>query len=186
MPKTFLVSDTHWRHKNIIKFEPHHFPQKTIEERDEAQIELWNATVSPKDEVIHLGDVAFNTGLEIMKRLNGRFTLLLCGNHEHKNIHEYLEYFDDAKASCVRKSPYGSFVMSHIPFHPLTLGRWNWNVHGHLHDHLIPDSRYINISWEQTELRPIQLEEVYEIMANRLPEIEKGNYESVDNENNIY
>ncbi len=52
----------------------------------EAIIESWNKTVSPDDNVYHLGDVAFATGekvRDILSRLNGTI-YFVRGNHDSK------------------------------------------------------------------------------------------------------
>ncbi len=160
----FFVSDTHFGHHNILAFEPDIFPQSNIDERDEFLIDLWNKTVSPNDKVWHLGDIAFNTRLPLLNRLNGNFELLLMGNHEHKNISHYVPYFKDVKATAEIKEI--NAIVSHYPVHPSQLDeRYSVNIHGHLHKVNLPDPRYINISIEQTDLVPIS----YEELKKRLP-----------------
>lgn len=75
--KYFIIADTHFGHKNIIKY--CNRPFKTIEEMDETLIKNWNEVVSKEDTVLHLGDV-FLCGKEkakqIMSRLNGKKILI--------------------------------------------------------------------------------------------------------------
>lgn len=153
MTEHWIVADTHFGHHNILKFEPDIFPQATIDERDEMLIDLWNRTVGKKDKVWHLGDVAFNTRLPLLSRLNGIFDLLIMGNHEHKNVREYLPYFNDVKASAELMG----CLFSHYPVHPSQFGRYIANIHGHTHNKKLPDSRYICVSIEQTGLKPINV-----------------------------
>ena len=79
---TWLTSDTHWSHRNIITLGPGR-PFSSIEEHDEALIEAWNAVVRPDDTVIHLGDVSLSvTAMErVLPRLRGRKELY-AGNHD--------------------------------------------------------------------------------------------------------
>lgn len=153
----YLVSDTHFGHHNILQFEPELFGHfKDIDERDNYLVELWNQTVTPKDKVWHLGDVAFNTRLPILERLNGKLDLLIMGNHEHKNIKEYIPYFKDVKSM----HDHNDVIFTHIPVHESQLKRWKANVHGHTHLVKLDDPRYINVCIEQTGLRPISLETI--------------------------
>lgn len=62
----YIISDTHFGHENIKTYEP---VRKDYD--DERLVQLWNETVAPEDEVLHLGDFAFKShGWEMAKRLN--------------------------------------------------------------------------------------------------------------------
>lgn len=71
--KYFFTSDTHYSHRNVIKY--CNRPFKDEEKMNEAMIANYNSVVSPGDVVYHLGDFAFEKDrakLEwIMSRLNG-------------------------------------------------------------------------------------------------------------------
>lgn len=179
----WYASDLHFNHHNILVFDPPR-PFLTIEEHNEEIIRRWNCLVSPKDNCLLLGDLSFNTGLPLVGRLNGKKKLIM-GNHEHKNISEYLPYFEDIKA--YREDKKLGILFSHIPVHESQLERWKFNVHGHTHSHNItkkeysatawtdsvcnyadleyeevPDKRYINISLEQTAYAPLSHDELME------------------------
>ena len=156
----FYASDLHFRHLNILEFEPKR-PFENIGEHDQAIISNWNAKVRPTDKCLILGDLAFNIGLPLVGELNGD-KVLIMGNHEHKNIKEYLHYFADIK-SYVEDKKLG-VLFSHIPVHECQLERWKFNVHGHTHSFSLPDKRYINISMEQTKYAPISHAELMEII----------------------
>lgn len=78
----FIVSDTHFSHKNIIKFCGR--PFANADEMNEGLIEKWNSVVKPIDTVLHLGDVGFNYSslFKIIPRLNGQGKMLILGNHD--------------------------------------------------------------------------------------------------------
>lgn len=123
----WFISDLHFRHANIIKFEPKVRPFDTVEEHDEHIIAEVNKVVGANDTLLVNGDCAFNVGVPLLGRLNGR-KLLCVGNHEHKNIREYLPYFEDAKSVYEWKGM--GVLFSHIPVHPCCLEfRWKVNVH---------------------------------------------------------
>lgn len=81
----YFTSDTHFGHKNIIKYQPEtrgHFT--SVDEMDDTLISNWNAHVTPQDTVYHLGDFAFtNQGRirEILNQLNGTLHIV-TGNHD--------------------------------------------------------------------------------------------------------
>lgn len=91
----FFTSDTHFSHKNIIRFCDR--PFKTTEEMDEMMIEAWNNKVGPDDVVFHLGDFCWG-GSEnwnrVLDRLDGHIHLIV-GNHDVKNIRQgFMKHFD--------------------------------------------------------------------------------------------
>ena len=66
--KTFFIADTHFGHKNIIKY--CNRPFANIEEMNETLIENWNKAVSAEDAVYILGDFAYCTSIYITGRMN--------------------------------------------------------------------------------------------------------------------
>lgn len=88
---TFVCSDHHFGHKNILEFEPGRATAMRIdghEDHTEWLIELHNQTVGPEDTVLFIGDLAFNGVPEILPRLNGKKYLIL-GNHDKKGTQVY-------------------------------------------------------------------------------------------------
>ena len=78
----FFTADTHFYHKNIIKYENR--PFKSIEEMNEVMIKKWNTKVKPTDSIYILGDFIFSDGAtanQLVKRLNGK-KYLIKGNHD--------------------------------------------------------------------------------------------------------
>ena len=158
----WLVSDTHFGHANILTFttptgELIRPGFASVEEMDERMITEWNAVVRPSDHIYHLGDVAmkqqpFNA---IMPRLAGK-KRLLRGNHDIFHTKIYARYFEEIGASRV----FDGLILTHIPIHPESLGRFTANVHGHIHERPSYGKRYLNVSVERTEYRPVSLEEV--------------------------
>lgn len=173
MTTSWAVADPHFGHLGVCKFlhpngtDPLR-PWDTPEEMDEALVKNWNEVVRPNDRVNLLGDVVINRRcLVTLGRLNGRIRLVK-GNHDIFKLADYLPYVDDIAAYHVTKGPQGGkVIMSHIPIHPESLGRFGVNIHGHLHAHQVMtgiknskvDKRYVCVSVEQTNWRPITLEE---------------------------
>ena len=174
MPSVFLVSDTHFGHAGVCRFT--HPDDATVklrpwdnaDEMDEEMIRRWNDRVRPKDKVYHLGDVVINRkALKTLARLNGD-KVLIRGNHDIFPDVEYREYFRELRAYHVMNG----MILSHIPIHPESLGRFGVNIHGHLHasrvkmepvgKYGIPviDPRYHCVCVEQTDFTPILFEDV--------------------------
>lgn len=176
MSEVFFISDTHFSHKNIINFsktKPFR-PFATIEEHDEELIKRWNATVTSKDTVYHLGDFCFGArNIEIASRLNGNKKLVM-GNHDMYSSEAYLKYFTKVYGAC----QYQNLILTHVPVHPCQLEhRFIMNIHGHLHTdnimiqniyakgQMIKDWRYYNVSCEQVNLTPIPFDIILDTWA---------------------
>jgi len=169
MSEVFFISDTHFGHRGILSFESTKpFRQfDTIEEHDAGLIKRWNSVVGHNDIVWHLGDFCFGKrNIGIAAALNGSKRLIM-GNHDMYPMQEYLAYFDRVMGV----AEYKGMVLSHMPVHPNQFPRYFMNIHGHLHTNhvLLPDGtrdkRYCNVSCEQTGLKPIPLDEIYNIWA---------------------
>lgn len=180
MPAVFLVSDTHFGHLGVCKFTQADGvtklrPYDTTEEMDEDMVRRWNERVGPRDKVYHLGDVVINRrALPTMARLNGD-KVLIRGNHDIFRDEEYRTYFRELRAYHVMNG----MILSHIPLHSDSMGRFGVNIHGHLHDNRVRkargvdartgeilysdkiDPRYHCVCVEQTDFAPILLEDVY-------------------------
>ncbi len=179
MANTFLVSDTHFGHAGVCRFTESDGvtkirPWTDPDEMDEAMVKMWNETVRPNDKVYHLGDVVINRkALKTLARLNGD-KVLIKGNHDIFRMEEYTPYFREIRAYHVLNG----LILSHIPVHPESLGRFGTNVHGHLHTNRVKkivgvdvrtgefkystenDVRYHCVCVEQTDFKPISLEDV--------------------------
>lgn len=179
MPSVFLVSDTHFGHAGVCRFTRDDGvtklrPWTDPDEMDEEMVKRWNETVKPTDKVYHLGDVVINRkALKIMSRLNGD-KVLIRGNHDIFRDTEYREHFRELRAYHVMNG----MILSHIPIHEQSLGRFGVNIHGHLHANRVMrpqkvgklsgnitytdevDPRYHCVCVEQTDFRPILFEDV--------------------------
>ena len=173
MPSVFLVSDTHFGHTGVCRFTRADGvtklrPWDTAEEMDEFMVAAWNERVRPTDKVYHLGDVVINRkALGIMRRLNGD-KVLIRGNHDIFKDTDYREHFRELRAYHVMNG----MILSHIPIHSESLGRFGVNIHGHTHANrvMLPgfngkitdivDVRYHCVCVEQTDFAPILFEDV--------------------------
>lgn len=155
--KTFVISDTHFSHNNIIKYADR--PFENTQEMDECLVEWWNETVSPQDKVYHLGDVTLTKkSLSIIGRLNGHITLI-AGNHDVYNTKEYMKYFDNVRAC----KEFNGYILTHIPVHQNQKVRYKGNIHGHMHEKKMDDPWYFNACVEHIEYKPMDIEQIFKI-----------------------
>ena len=117
----------------------------------------YNDLLRKKDTCYFLGDIAFNRmRLWDIAGWKGK-KILIAGNHDTEKIpmRDFCLAFDEVHALL----KYKKFWLSHAPIHPDEL-RGKINVHGHTHNHCIDDPRYVNVSLEQINYRPISLHEI--------------------------
>lgn len=167
MRKIFAIADTHFRQESFLTFKNKNGIRirnfSSIDVIDNFMVDNWNKVVSNNDIVYHLGDVYCgnkNQADEILSRLNGRKRLIL-GNHDDGKDKVLIRHFE--KIMSERIFTEFNIILTHKPVHPDTLyvhksQKYLTNVHGHLHDNVIDDSRYVNISVEQTNYTPVDLE----------------------------
>ena len=138
--KTYITSDLHFGHKNIMKFCPVSRARfrDDVSYMNEAMVKEWNDIVNPEDTVYILGDVAFMSGSDagrIMNRLNGR-KILIEGNHDRKTlqdttfrsafaeVHKYLDITYNGTKCVMFHYPIAEWDQMH---------RGSVHFHGHLH-----------------------------------------------------
>ena len=100
---------------------------------------------------------------------------MIRGNHDIFRDDEYRVYFRELRAYHVLNG----MILSHIPVHEASLGRFGVNIHGHLHANRVRKARGVDaktgtilyskeidphyhcVCVEQTDFTPILLEDVY-------------------------
>lgn len=167
LSKTWFISDPHFGHKNIIKYESRPFIY--TEHMDNAIIENYNQVVSEGDVVFWLGDMFFCKSSRmdyISQRLSKGRNILIRGNHD-KDI-------GDVKFKRLGFMPhrifnYGGVLLTHEPVSEVNMNYlYNMgvrkNIHGHVHsktEHLDP-TKYQCVSVEKTDYKPIGFVELLE------------------------
>ena len=177
MSNTFLISDTHFGHANILTFKRDDGtplrPFTSVEEMNETMVDNWNKVVRPSDKIYHMGDMGYVNATQFdsfMSRLNGT-KVLIRGNHDdHLKLNQLAKHFKDVRAMHILDK----MLLTHIPIHPSSLGRWRINIHGHLHANIVrhadtnaEDLRYLNVCVEHTNYTPIDFESVRSLVKSR-------------------
>lgn len=133
--KEFIISDTHFNHKNIIGY--CNRPFDNVFYMNETMIKNWNSVVSNDDVVWHLGDFGMGSQEEIkniVSRLNGKI-YLVKGNHDNHSDKWYYECgFAKVYDRPVLVKDY--FILSHHPRNA------NANIYGYIYGHVHNDDMY--------------------------------------------
>lgn len=135
MSKIFFISDLHFGHENIIKYD--HRPFNSVNEMDDTMISNWNSTVTEEDTVYILGDFSWRNAketAEILEKLKGKKNLII-GNHDTKFVNdkkcrkEFIEICN-YKEITVDKT---KIVLSH---YPIMFWKDQWTGVPHLYGHV--------------------------------------------------
>lgn len=170
----WFISDTHFFHERILTFKDHDGNLirgsrfSSVNEMNNTIRENWNRLVRKSDIVYHLGDVFFGSKdqfIPFWKTLNGNKHLIF-GNHDNIRFFIQNDLIQHAKIWKVFREHH--FVATHVPIHDSGLddAKVRFNVHGHLHQNLVSDSRYINVCVEHTDYSPIHLDDILTRIKN--------------------
>jgi calcineurin-like phosphoesterase family protein len=160
MSRVYIISDTHLGHNAICKYRTEF---STAEEHNHHILEEWNSVVTRRDTVYLLGDAVFSMDAMLCaKQLNGN-KILVRGNHDKLDTHVYLTAFKHIYGVI----KYKGIWLSHAPIHPQEL-RGCYNIHGHVHNETIPDSRYFNACIENIGYKPILFTDIVDILNKRV------------------
>lgn len=173
MNAPFLIADLHLGHQKMTQFTREdgtkERPWTDVDSMNRDLIGNWNKVVGKTDKVYLLGDALFGKkNLHLFEQLNGKKCLIL-GNHDLLEPEVYKNYFYAVRSM----HALGDFVLTHIPIHPQSVGRWKaGNIHGHLHHNVVlgvdksPDPRYICVSAERINYTPISFNEIESLRYN--------------------
>lgn len=165
----FFISDTHFFHANILKFtgddDKRIRPFDSLEEMHEFMIEKWNSVVKDNAYVYHLGDVTFQyhgAFNNLMSRLKGQKRLIV-GNHDKIWNPSLQMHFQ--KVDLWKGFKEGNFTASHFPLRLESLRDGAFNVHGHIHQRMMEDPHYINVSVEVRDYTPVHYDQILDEIA---------------------
>lgn len=147
-------------------------------------IDKWNKQVNNDDVVYHLGDLCLGTyvqTIEVLEELKGKI-ILIKGNHDYskyykkiiqKNLlHEYHEIGTTLKYNKQQ------MWLTHYPFE-IGLRPGKWSICAHVHHNETTWDNQINVGIDSPHFKHkpfgelITINEVYEVMMKRLPDIER-------------
>lgn len=168
----WFTSDTHFGHKNIIRY--CNRPFSSVEEMDEVMIIRWNSIVKQKDIVYHLGDVtmgSYNDFWKIIPRLNGTIHII-TGSHDHewmKHLSESRTFYSEGKLvgslyslELQTGSKYPTlFVLCHYAMRVWEKSHFgSFHLYGHSHGTLPGLGRSMDVGVDGNNFYPYSLDEV--------------------------
>lgn len=163
---TWISTDTHLGHKNIIKY--------CNRPENHEELILGNlGLLQDGDELIHLGDVCMGRdeywNTEYLSRLYGTTKVLVRGNHDPKSREWYLDVGWDAVVDSLLIKHNGKMVW--LTHHPSKERVGDINIHGHMHnnEHRMSD----------------EMKQWYDPTYHRLHAIENAEYKPVRLDNLI-
>lgn len=157
MPRSLGAADLHFGQDAIIQYRTQF---RTVEEHDKFVLTSILNNVTKRDTLWLLGDLVFKRNrlpyLQIIADAVHSLKIVL-GNHDCERdgitLHDYLAITPDIYSL---KKYRGKVWFSHAPMHESSL-RGGINIHGHEHNKVIDDPRYVCISLEQTNYIPVDL-----------------------------
>lgn len=168
MSAVYFIGDTHWGHRNILKYRPEF---SSVEEHDEVIFDNIMSVANRRNHLWLMGDCFFNhESVRHLDRIAAAFAAVkfVVGNHDTDND-ERQEVLKRVIHICTKVHSlvkYREFWLSHAPIHTCEL-RGRFNVHGHMHSQSVGDDRYLCVSCEQVDYKPVTLEQVREKFVER-------------------
>ena len=161
LSKVKFISDLHLGHKNITKYRKQFF---SVQEHDSFVLENILSNISKRDTLWVLGDICFTK--EAFAKYSDiinycGYLNIIVGNHDSSN--KYAQEIQSMLLAIADNfhslKNFNGYWLSHAPIHPEEL-RGKLNIHGHTHSHNIGDDRYINVSSENTNYKPINFQDI--------------------------
>lgn len=164
--KIYFFSDTHFDHKNIIKY--CNRPFNSTSKMNQTLVGNWQDSVGNKDTVFFLGDMSYGRDRKTIDywlgKLPGKVSYIR-GNHDT----------DIIKGANVIHSHYGikyndyQFLLMHDPHRPN--GYDGWIIHGDKHNNSLQDhplinqkNKTVNVCAELVDYSPLNLDKIISLI----------------------
>lgn len=160
MSRVYFAADLHIGHKNIANFRTQF---SSAEEHDEVVMDNILSTVTKRDKLYLLGDIAFTD--ESLDRIDSIpcQKVLILGNHDTElnrgiTFQKIVDTYDEIHSLSI----YKGYWLTHCPIHPQEIRKKRGVIYGHTHSHFIDDTQYQCVSLEHINYRPIVWSELEE------------------------
>jgi len=161
--KRWFISDTHFSHKNIIKYTNR--PFKDIMEMNVVLIKNWNELVSEEDLIFFLGDFGIGS-IESLEKINSQLNgnkICIKGNHDGTTKKMHRMGFSVVLEKAFIKIGRHLVELTHSP----SKEKLNhFQLHGHVHDKQkakIIDNK-LNLSVEVWDYKPVLEKQILSLL----------------------
>lgn len=159
----FLMSDTHFDHRNIIEYCKRPFSNR--EQMNQTLLKNWNSHIKKSDTVFFLGDMSFGrhsrNAQYWQSQLNGK-QIFIIGSHDNPPPQAYLN-------QAIVRYKGREFLLVHNPRDPdrIPKGWSGWIIHGHKHNNSMGkfpfingENKTINVSVELINYKPVNIDQI--------------------------
>lgn len=188
MNKTYISSDLHFWHKNILKYCPESRGQfSNADEMNAKIIDNFNSKIDDEDTLFIVGDIGFGKPsviMECLKALNGK-KIIVWGNHDFRLMksHEFHSQRNLAGVIHDGMAWWGHHMLDDVkyPLHIQHFPCLDWidmnhggiMLHGHRHspkgktDTYDHNTRSMDIGADGNDLMPYDMDDVVRMMRGR-------------------
>lgn len=173
----FFFSDTHFHHRNIMRF--CNRPFSHTNDMNEEFIKNHNEIVSPGDEVYFMGDFGFTKGdatretERLVSRMNGQFHWIF-GNHDKREAKRANGFAWKGNDKVIKIGEH-KIHLYHFPIRQWDCKHYGaLHLYGHVHhpDFDIPEERSLNVcidcnNYRTGKYRPMEFEEILAVLRKK-------------------
>lgn len=164
MSKTYLISDYHFGHANVLKFENNLRAKvlgvSDIEQHDTMLRDRTCSTLNKRDTLWILGDNGdTDTTVKLITECKAANIRYIPGNHDSFSHIETIGSIPKVKVTGITSK--SGYWITHAPIHSMEL-RGKLNIHGHTHSKVLRNMNYVCVSIENNGGFPTWLEDIKE------------------------
>jgi calcineurin-like phosphoesterase family protein len=166
--KVYIISDTHFLHKEIIGISGR--PFSSVKEMDKTILDNINETVMEEDTLIHLGDVGFGSWKniqDIILQIKCNNKILVMGNHDRNLSPQTWREIGFQEVSPWPIIYDDWYIMCHEPILIETNSPFGV-IYGHTHhnNYDSPNHHYFNTSIEAINYKPMLLDDIKDTISS--------------------
>lgn len=157
----YFTADTHFYHRNIIKY--CNRPFVSLDQMHRTIIDNFNSVLTSDDILYHVGDVGLGPAVAVKELLDSivcKEIIFVMGNHDSKKKIEYwggtaikgidLEHNDNI------------FLIKHVPLYAPT---YKAVISGHHHEKYRINGNIFNVGVDVNDFKPVSIETIIDLVG---------------------